>query len=237
MSSIMFYDSDIELSSVVSTPTTTTASETESEGLPIDHVEILPDDRQIIRIDELISEYDSEENSKEESNVDTVSNQCMHCGRITCCMVEFEKEFSIECSNLREEYNRQVAGNVLLSPKVRHNRKHHYHLRCRQWICLRMNELVPEGFPFRNRIGLRSVRSQLNWLLEYPSCISHRIIQEFSYPEYTESEEEYESDDDMNDENVGAPLPHFSVSGRRAYAEYIRSKMLANTTLPKSEVN
>ena len=161
----------------------------------------------------------------------------MHCGRITCCMVEFEKEFSIECSNLREEYNRQVAGNVLLSPEVRHNRKHHYHLRCQQWICLRMNELVPEWFPFRNRIGLRSVRSQLNWLLEYPSCISHRIIQEFSYPEYTESEEEYESDNDMMDENVGAPLPHFSVSGRRAYAEYIHSKKLANTTLPKSEVN
>lgn len=217
MYSMMLYDSDMESYSVDGT------ASTESESISTCSVEptggnLYPDYQHIIRIDELGNDLASEEEVEAK-----VSNKCIHCQRDPCCMVEFEEEFSTECSLLKETYNRQVAGDQSLSPKLRHHRKHHYHLRCRQWICLKMNEFVQEGFPFRQRRGLRGVDSQINWLLEYPICISNRVIQEFSYPEYTDSEYEYDSDNDLPDDNVGAPLPRFSISGRRAYAEFIHS--------------
>ena len=186
--------------------------------------DLYPDHQDIIRIEEI--DYNP-------SEVSEVSDKCVHCQRKTCCMIEFEEEFSVECSLLKETYNRQVAGDSSLSSKVRHHRKHHYYLRCRQWICLKMNDLVQDGFPFRPRIGLRNANSQQNWLLEFPTCVSNRVIQEFSHPDYTDSEDEYDSDSNIN-ENLGAPLPRFSVTGRREYAAFCHSDELTSSYLTSS---
>ena len=185
--------------------------------------DLYPDHQDIIRIDEI----DEINNIQKQTSEEAVSDMCVYCKRKTCCMIEFEEEFSLECALLKETYNRQVAGDSSLSSKLRHHRKHHYNLRCRQWICLKMNDLVQDGFPFRPRVGLRGTNSQLNWLFEFPNCISTRVIQEFSKPHYTDSEDEYDSDSDAPDENLGAPLPRFSGVGRREYAAYCHSNEYA----------